>query len=89
MFGHLPVVGLGRVGVEPLDGTVGANRGQDIFSLGKGFVAFGANLQIPSGSPRAAVVQSADPPNRDYRAIGRWLDWTRHGSVAFKGKMIA
>lgn len=42
-----------------------------------------------SGGPRVAMVQSADLRDGDYRFIGRWLDSTRHGSVAFKREMEA
>ena len=61
--------------------TADTRAGQDIITPEKGFVAFGANVQIPSGCPRVSVVLSADPWDGDHLIFGWILDATRHWCV--------
>ncbi len=70
-------------------GTEGAHADQDIFTLGMGFVAFGTNVQIPSGGPRVSVMQPTNLRNRDHLSFGGMFRSARHGSVSIQGKMRA
>lgn len=46
------------------------------------FVAFGADVQIPSGGPCVSVMQAANLRNRDDAAATRWLDLSRNGCIS-------
>jgi hypothetical protein len=48
------------------------------------FVAFGADVQIPSGRPHVSVVQAADLRNRDDVAHRRWFDFARRACVTIE-----
>ena len=53
MADPIPASSAGEARERPV-GTVSAHVGQDIFTLGIGFMASGANVQIPSRGPRVS-----------------------------------
>ena len=68
---------------------MGANASQDILILGMGFVAFGANVRIPSGGPGVSMMQPTNLRNDDHLALGWTLDSAWHGRIAFQREMRA